>query len=642
MASPSSSPQASTTTPDPGPASSSAQIVRFGLFEADLRARELRKRGVKVRLPDQPFQVLQLLLEHPGDVVTREELRQRLWPADTFVDFDLSLNSAVRKLREALGDSAEHSTFIETLPRRGYRFIASVERPMAAHAIAPATLSEPPRRRSRARLLWGVAALFVLPSGVLIVRNGLAGFGGPAVPHIRSIAVLPLENLTGDPAREYVVDGMTDALITELVQVSSVPIISRTSSMQYKGTQKGLPDIARELNVDGIVEGAASLTGSKVRVTAQLIHAATDRNVWAEDYERDAKDIIALQAEIAREIATTIEDGGVPRASAAASRTQVVDPEAYDLFLKGVAATGRLNYEAHRAAASYFEQAVARQPDFARAYANLAQIRLQFLYVGPMSPDEVLPLAEAAARRAVALGDTLVEPHRVLAMSRRVYGDHAGADAETARALELAPSTGDSLGLHAALLMRAGRHDDAVVAAERARAFDPLSVNRTVFVARTLRLAGHDTRAIEELHKALQLEPGRPETLFQLGLAHVLKGDKKAAIPQFEKAVALSTQRNPRFRACLGYAYATDGRALEARQILQELLDLRERQYVSSFGIALIHDGLGEKAAALTALERAFREHAVEFAQLDQYPPFKTLATEPRYQELIQHFSASR
>jgi TolB-like protein/DNA-binding winged helix-turn-helix (wHTH) protein/Flp pilus assembly protein TadD len=630
----------SSASPDPGQTSSTVPLVRFGLFEADLRARELRKRGVKVRLSDQPFQILQLLLEHPGDVVTRDELRQRLWSTDTFVDFDLSLNSAVRKLRDALGDSAEHSTFIETLPRRGYRFIASVERPSPGDGVTPAAESVPSRRRSRARILWGVAALLVLPSGALIVRNGWTGLGGPAVPHIGSIAVLPLQNLTGDPAREYFVDGMTDALITDLAQVG-VQVMSRMSSMQYKGTQKRPPDIARELNVDGIVAGAMALTGSKVRVTMQLIHAATDRNVWAKDYERETKDVIALQAEIARDIATAIENRAAPGSLPLAPRRSV-SPEAYNLYLKGLEARGRVNYEGFRTAASYFEQAVARQPDFGAAYASLAHAWAEFLNVGPMPPAEVLPKAESAARKALDLDDTLSEAHRALATVRHVYADQAAAMAHADRSMELAPFNAQSLVLHARMLMSAGRHEEAAVAAERARKLDPLSVNAIVVVARTLRAAGQHARAIEELNKALKMDPRRADVPFQLGATYVLKGDIKAAIPQFEKAVALSTQRNPRFRAYLGYAYGMDGRTRESQQLLQELLALRSRQYVSSFGIALIHDALGEKAATLMALERAFQEHAVEFVQPDQYPPFRTLASEPRYQELIQHFGASR
>jgi TolB-like protein len=515
---------------------------------------------------------------------------------------------------------------------------SAVESPEASAAPEPGSESAG-RLRGRVFVALAVVLIGLLASiGLWRFRSGSRADSSA----IHSLAVLPLENLTGNPAQGYFVDGMTDALITELAQVGGVSVISRTSSMQYKGANKRLADIAQELNVDGIVEGAASLTGSRVRVTAQLIHAATDRHVWARDYERDAEHVIELQAEIAHDIATAIENGGGARASPRALRRQVVNAEAYDLFLKGVQAEARQNYEGLRTAASYLEQAVNKQPDFARAFARLAGVRLQFLYVGPMSPDEVLPPAEAAARKALALDDTLVEPHRVLVWIRRVYGDQAGADAETARVLELTPSTHKSQGVQAGLLMRAGRFDEAVVAAERARALDPLEVNGTLLVARTLQAAGHNARAIAELQNALRMAPNRSDVVFQLGAFHVLQGNTKAAIPEFEKAVQLSTQRNPRFRAYLGYAYGIDGRAPESRQLLQELLDLRERQYVSSFGIALIHDALGEKAAALTALERAFREHAVEFVQLVCYPPFKTLASEPRYRELMQRSGASR
>jgi tetratricopeptide (TPR) repeat protein len=384
------------------------------------------------------------------------------------------------------------------------------------------------------------------------------------------------------------------------------------------------------------------MTGSTVRMNVQLIHAATDRYVWAKDYERDVKDVMALQAEVARDIATTIENRGAPRSSPPAPRTSDVSPEAYHLYLKGLDARGRVNYEGFRTAASYFEQAIARQPDFGRAHASLALTRVQFLFGSPMTPDEILPKVELAAQQALALDDTLSEAHRALWTVRSVYGDHAGAKAEADRSLELAPFDVDSLRMHARWLMSAGRFDEAVAAAERARRLDPRSVNAIVQVARILNGAGQHARAIVEVQKALTMEPGRSDVQFDLGATYVLKGDTKAAIPEFEKALALSPQRNPRFRAYLGYAYGMGGRARESRQILQELLALRERQYVSSFGIALIHDGLNEKAATLTALERAFREHAVEFLLLDQYPPLRTLASEPRYQELMRRFGASR
>lgn len=272
--------------PQPG----RAQSTRFGPFEVNLRAGELRKHGLKIRLQDQPFQILAMLLAHPGEVVTREELRQKLWPADTtFVDFDHGLNNAINRLREALGDSADHPRYVETVPRRGHRFIAPLD--------YEREVSSPLR--------------------------------------IQSLAVLPLENLTGDPSQEYFVDGMTDALITNLAQISALRVISRTSAMQYKGARKPLPEIAQELKVDAVVEGAVARAGDRVRISAQLVDAPNDRHVWAEEYERELHDILALQSEVARAIATEIQVRLTPQEQARLARTRAVNPEAYEGFLKG-------------------------------------------------------------------------------------------------------------------------------------------------------------------------------------------------------------------------------------------------------------------------------------------------------------------
>jgi DNA-binding winged helix-turn-helix (wHTH) protein len=461
------------------------EVVRFGVFELDVRTRELRKRGVKVSLPSQPFQVLRLLLERQGDVVTRDELRQWLWSTDTFVNFDLSLNSAVRKLREALGDSAEQPTFIETLPRQGYRFIAPMDRPRAVEVLPPGKAS----RHQARRLLWALALL-------------LAASGG--------------------------------------------------------------------------------------------------FTVW-----------------IAR-------GAGVDRTPLApASPRQAVDPVASDLYLKGIEAAGRANVEGFRLAISYFDQAITKQPDYAKAHGGLALTWAQFVFGGPLAPNEVLPKAEEAAQKALALDPTIEEAHRALSITRRVYGDREGA------AAGLSPSSPEWLILH-------HRFQEAVIAAQRNHDADPLSVNGLVVLATALRIAGQGTRAVATLQKALDIEPSRANVLFQLGATYVVTGDTKAAIAALQQAVARSTQRNPRYLAYLGYTYALDGRARESRQILHELLALRERQYVSSFGIAFLHDVLGEKSAALEALDRAFREHALEFTQLDIYPSFKTLKAEPRYQEIMR------
>jgi len=288
--------------------SRSSRVLRFGTFEVDLRAGELRKQGVRIKLQEQPFHVLTLLLQRPGEVITREELRSELWQSETFVDFDNSLNTSINKLREALGESADNPRFIETLPRRGYRFLASVSGIDGdARGYRNGEVGSGMRR-----FRWTVAlvsfaviaaALFVL--NVFRVRDRI--LGSTRIPPIQSLAVLPLTNLSGDPDQEYFSDGMTDALITDLAQMGSVKVISRTSIMRYKKTDKSLPEIARELNVGGIIEGTVQRSGDRVRITAQLIAGATDKHLWAQSYEREVNDVLALQDELARSIAGEIK-----------------------------------------------------------------------------------------------------------------------------------------------------------------------------------------------------------------------------------------------------------------------------------------------------------------------------------------------
>lgn len=340
---------------------------------------------------------------------------------------------------------------------------------------------------------------------------------------------------------------------------------------------------------------------------------------------------MALHEDIARAVTAVVEHGRLPPATPPAS-APAVNPAAYDLFLKGLAANGRGNFEGSRIAEAYFEQAIARQSDFARAYANLALARLQFLFAGPFSPDEILPNVETAAHRALDLDSSLPDAHRALAMSRRIYGDHDGADAELAAIRRLNPARVDGTDQMVGEVART--REEALAAVERTRSRDPLSVNNRLNYARVLRTVGDNSRAIEELQAALTMAPGRANLLFQLGATHVLKGDLKPGIAALEQAVANSTQQNPRFRAFLAYAYVRDGRTGKAQQILSELLAERGRQYISSFGIALIYDALGDTAAAKIALDRAFREHALEFVQLDAYPPFPTLTADPRYAPL--------
>ena len=414
---------------------------RFGVFEVDLRSGELRKQGIKIKLHDQPFQILAMLVEHPGEVVTREQLQQKLWPADTFVDFDRGLNSAVKKLRDVLGDSAEIPRYVETLPRRGYRFIGSLGDASSSRgqhapgvpgrvvveqsaAASEGVVTEVPAVSgvSRRWTLWTAAGVL---AGLLVL---LVGFDvgswrekllARATPvHIRSIAVLPLENLSGDPAQEYFTDGMTDALVTELAQISSLRVISRTSVMRYKGTRKPLPDIAKELSVDGIVEGSVVQSAERVRVNAQLIEAATDRHLWASMYERSPGDVVILQSEVARAIANAIQVQLTPQEEARLTRVQSVDPQAYESYLRGRYFWNKRTDVAVRKSIDYFQQAIQRNPNYALAYAGMAEA---YIVRDDVSPEEQFSKAKATAKIALQMDDGLAEAHTSLAFILDLY-----------------------------------------------------------------------------------------------------------------------------------------------------------------------------------------------------------------------------
>jgi TolB-like protein/DNA-binding winged helix-turn-helix (wHTH) protein/Flp pilus assembly protein TadD len=621
--------------------SATARVLRFGIFELDTQSGELRRHGLKIRLPDQSFQILQLLLDRSGEVVTREELRQRLWTSDTFVDFDVGVNSAIRKLREALDDSAESPRFVETLPRRGYRFIASVQS-ATTEQIPESVTGATATASARARPRWiagGLVLAVTIATLVLIYERRWwerVRAGSAAAP-IRSLAVLPFENLTGDPAQDYFVDGMTDALTTDLAQAGGFDVISRTSAMQYKDAKKPLTAIGRELKVDAVVEGAIIRTGQHVRITAQLIHAATDRHVWAQSFESELSDVLALQQQIARAIAAAIQGRLAPPSAVRSERRLAVDPQAYESYLKGLAVGGRQNYDGYRQAVAYFGDAVARQPEFALAYAAMAQAQLQFLYGGPLSPRETIPKAEAAARKALQLDDTLAQAHRSLgAILHNFYWRWEDGDKEFARARELNASATESQPAAAAALIRSGRFEEAIAKAERARQLDPHAFNTYMNLAVAYRAAGQYDRAIAEIRRALEIIPGQSRAHFQLGVTSLFMGRVNDAIGELETADKSSLGGNARFRAYLGYAYAAAGRPIDARRILKELQLRARQQYVSSFGLALVHDALGEKEPALAALEHAYQDRAVEFAQMAQYPPFKTIATDPRFQKTMR------
>jgi TolB-like protein/DNA-binding winged helix-turn-helix (wHTH) protein/Flp pilus assembly protein TadD len=618
-----------------------SQLLRFGVFELDSQSGELRRNGVKVRLPDQPFQILQLLLDRPGELVTREQLRQQLWSSDTYVDFDLGLNSAIRRLREALDDSADNPRFVQTLPRRGYRFIAPVT-PAGSHIEQPATEdSSAPDSRIRRKWIAGAVLLALTIAALAVIsERGWWSRRRPGM-QIRSLAVLPFDNLTGDASQEYLVDGITDGVTTNLAQLGGFDVISRTSAMRYKGANK--PAAKQELRVDALLEGSVARTGRQVHITARLVHAVTDRHIWAQSYEGELGDVIQLQQQIADAIGGIL---GTERRSSRAGRAaavRAVNPDAYEAYLKGAFEAARPSYEQYQIAIAHFEQAVAKQTDFVDAYVGIAIFQVQFLFLGPLSPHEAIPKAEKAARKAIELEETNAWAHQTLGMIlHNYYWNWEDGDREFRRAREIKGGSAEGKAFGVAALIRSGRLEEAIEEAERARSLDPRSFDAYLNLGIAHRSMGHYERAVAEIRRALVLRPKSTRAPFQLGATLVLMGRPQDAIKEFETAVNSPPPRNTRFVAYLGYAYAAAGRTHEARRILEELEARARQHYVSSFGLALIYDALGEKGPALAAFERAYRDHAVEFVQAEQYPPFRTIAAEPQFVEIMRRIGPPR
>ncbi len=639
------------------------RAVRFADFEVDLRAGELRKDGRKLRLQEQPFQILTMLLERPGDVVTREELREKLWPSDTFVDFDHGLNNAVNRLREALCDSAESPRYIETLPRRGYRFIAAVEvvalppppqpipqaspngavqEPIASGQAAPIDGTCLPASRAHSARFWLAAGipvgLAVLLFGLNVGRFRQRVLGRPAAPRIQSIAVLPLENLTGDPGQEYFVDGMTDALITDLAQIRSLRVISRTSVMQYKQVWKSLPEIARELNVDAVLEGSVVRSGEQVRIDAQLIRAANDQHLWAKSYQRQLRDVVMMQNEIARAVVQEVQLQLTPEEETRLKASKPVNPDAYEDYLRGRYYWRKWTSEGTAKAFEYFQKATVEDPSYALAYAGLAEAEYRRPFLEPLSPREAMPVAAQAARRALELDESLAEAHAALAdIKFRFDWDWVGADAEFRRALELNPNYGDADGRwqYVIFLRTANRYQEAIDEAKRAKELDPVLSDRRAGLGSAYLIARKYDLAIEELRQVVARYPEGVIGYFFLGVAYEQKGLPREALPALEQCVKIS-QRDPFYLAALGHAYATFGRRQDAEKILAELQQRAKREYVSPHNIALVWLGLDNKEQALAWLEKAYMDRSFHLVTINSWPWFDPLRSDPQFQDLVR------
>ncbi|MBZ5685672.1 MAG: winged helix-turn-helix domain-containing protein [Acidobacteriia bacterium] len=610
----------------PVTAPSPAQVC-FGRFELDLTSGELHTDGRKIPLPPKSFEILRALAEHPGEVVTRDELRSKVWSTNTYVEFDDGLNHAVQKLRQVLGDSAEHPQFIETLPRHGYRLIALVD---TGHEQKP--LKERPRR------LFVIAVGFLTVAVALIVLN-VGGWrsrvlGGRGEAPIRSLAVLPLSNLSGDPQQDYFADGMTDALITDLAKLRDVKVISRTSVMQFKDVKKPLPEVARALGVDGILEGSVQRSGARVRITVQLIRGPNDTHLWAESYERDAHDVLTLQGEIAQAVAREIKVALTPEESTHLTRARPVKPEAYELYLKGQYHYYKWNPEDFKKAVDYFRKAIDADPHWAPPYAALANTYGWLWIDGAIPPQEALPQFSAALKTALEIDPTLPEVHYTQAAAAFYYRwNWDEADREFRRALELDPSLVEARFEYAWFLSTMGRLPEAIAEAQRAVERDPLSVSANLALGSVYSVARQDEKAIAQLQRTEAIEPNDSRAYEFLCGVYEQKGLFEDAIREYGKAMKLWGAR-PDQLAGLELAYKQSG----ANGYWKWKLSEAKRQR-APYEIAIVYAQLGDAGQSAAWLEKAYEGHAWQMVQLKTFPMWDPVRSDTRFQELLRRLN---
>jgi TolB-like protein/DNA-binding winged helix-turn-helix (wHTH) protein/Tfp pilus assembly protein PilF len=626
-----------------GEPTESAPKVHFGGFEVDLRSGEVLTKDRKITLQEKPFLILSALLERPGELITRSELKKKLWSSDTFVDFDHSLNKAVNRLREALGDSAEHPRFIETLGSRGYRFVGTVNGPpVSAGSVRERQADKPDAlasSSSSSRWRRGLVAPALILAAVSVTYLAV-GRHPPAhdtsVGSIRSLAVLPLDDLSHDPTQDYFADGMTDELITELGQIAALRVISRTSVMQYRGTRKSLPQIARELNVDAVVEGTVMRSGDHVRITAQLIQAPIDKHLWAHSYEGDLREVLALQENVAKDVAEQVRAQLTPQEQAKLKNARPVNPAAYEAYLRGNYFAEKRTAESLTKAIQYFEEAIRDDPNSAPAYAGLADVYVILSEYKSMPAREAHARARVAARKAAALDDSLAEAHMELAnLAGTEDYDWTGAEREFRRAIELNPGSAAAHYFHAMNLMSMGHWEEASAEIERARQLDPVSIIINANIGLVYYYARQSDRAIAAERKALELSPDTAFIHEELGLTYLQKGMYREAISHLQKAVDLS-KGFPQYQAELAYVYVAEGNQPQAGRILANLESRSRRQYVSSYSLAVACVALGERNAALAQLRKAYEAREDLVAVLKIEPLFDSLHSDPRFQDLLR------
>jgi TolB-like protein/DNA-binding winged helix-turn-helix (wHTH) protein len=632
--------------------SSTAQhrIARFGVFEADLEGRRLSKSGYRIRLQEQPFQILALLLERQGVVVTREELKERLWPSDTFVEFDVGLNTAIKKLRAALSDSADNPRFVETVPRIGYRFVAPVSMPLAVDTLSTGGDSLPPARslaepeipitpaahskQGMSVLRWAALAVVLLGAGIAIrARFKSMVQAGSSTP-IRAIAVLPLQSMSGDPGQEYLADGMTDEIITDLAKLGGPKVISRTSAMQYKNTHKTIPEIARELNVGAVVEGSIERSGDRMRVRVQLIQGTTDQHMWAEAYERQLSDVLKLEADLALDISREIQIHLTQQQQHEFAQARTLDPKAFEDYLQGRHYWATRTNEGLTKAIEYFKRSIQEDPDDARSYAGLADCYIVEPMLTDVGETETAREARQAAQKALSLDDSLAEAH--LAMAEIEFyqdWDFPAAEKEFRRTLELNPNYATGHQWYGEFLSVFGRHPEAIHEVETAVTLDPLSAIVHHQAGQSFQQARMYDRAVQEYQQALRLNPNLYVSYEAEYWAYRRQG-------KFEEASQAMRGASPYWPASEGMetviqelsaSYAESG----SNGFFRQSIEMHKHFRDGTLYLARDYADLGEKEHALQELEEVFKSQNQIRIWILVDPEFDSLRTEPRFRSLI-------
>ncbi len=613
---------------------------------------ELYRSGRVLKMERIPAAVLLFLVERSGQVVRREEIVERVWGKNAFLDTDNGINSAIRKIRQALKDDPDSPRFIQTISGRGYRFIGQADEVRSVPSPQPKVVSIPPEISNAAgstpatlaikrkhvpisgRILLGTAALVAIVAITWLLSRNAAK--STAHPPIRSLAVLPLKNLSGDPTQEYLADGMTESIIGRLSGIRELRVISRTSSMRFKDTHLSVPDIARQLGgVDAIVEGSVIRDGSRIRVHAQLIRAATDEHFWSETYDRELKDLLSLQSDVAQSIADKVEVTITGPERQRLASVPPVAPEVYENYLKGQFALQKSNNRADtEKSIEFFQRAIEKDPSFAPAYLGLsdAYFYLSSIFIG-VRPEEVRPKSMAAARKALELDPQFVPGHLRLALLQMLDWQWAGAETEFRRALELNPNSGAAHDGMAHWLAIQGRTDEALTWARRGRQLDPFEVSDSD-LAWLLFLAHRFPEAVQESRIAVSVQPNDPGALWYLGYALIANGQPKEAIPPLEKALSIS-DRSPGVLGVLTRAYAHAGRRADAIRLLAELKQRQKSGYVPAGAFVNAYLGLDDNDQAFAALEQGYKEHSNILQFLKVHPHFDPIRNDPRFRDLV-------